>query len=301
MTISKEEELFLQAAERANEMRKLNKQQQTEQTIFTPPTKQEKAIADDIEAAKIGITPQICEYCGTTQKITDHQYLHHRRYGFPIPGFICNCEKAIEDRAKKQQAAESEEKRIKLERFKNDVIESFPKRYKNCTVENFNATTVITQSHINQLIAASKTNNSILLTGTTGTGKTHLAVGFMKKVLANNFIQGRNISYGFIELYNLLNIFFEDKEKYYAIISLDLLTIDDIGTECIKEFGESKVYEIINERYKNDLQTIFTTNLSYKEMSKKLGDRVASRIRGMEELKIEFSGDDKRLVKGVNT
>lgn len=41
---------------------------------------------------------------------------------------------------------------------------------------------------------------------------------------------------------------------------VDILVIDDCGTQRFKDFGDETIFKIIDSRYNNKLQTIITTN-----------------------------------------
>ncbi|KAK9680678.1 Conserved phage C-terminus [Popillia japonica] len=57
---------------------------------------------------------------------------------------------------------------------------------------------------------------------------------------------------------------------------ISVLIIDDFGTEIHKAWVEEKFYQIINERYINNLPTIFTSNCRLEQL--KYDDRITNRI-----------------------
>jgi len=59
----------------------------------------------------------------------------------------------------------------------------------------------------------------------------------------------------------------------------DLLVIDDYGVEKLTDFSYVSMYVILNHRYGNYKQTIFTSNFSLDQIAEKLGDeRIPRRI-----------------------
>ena len=82
-------------------------------------------------------------------------------------------------------------------------------------------------------------------------------------------------------------------EKYS---SRQCLIIDDIGVEKLSEFANQTIYLIINNRYENKLQTIFTSNMNLNQLAEKLGDRISSRIAEMCKV-INLTGKDRRISK----
>ena len=97
-------------------------------------------------------------------------------------------------------------------------------------------------------------------------------------------------------LYKLKKDFNSSDPKYYDFIRnyKGVLVIDDLGSEKITDWAMEMFYSIINKRYEENRTTIITSNLSIEEISKKYGDRLASRIVGMCDI-IKIEGEDKRL------
>ncbi len=82
-----------------------------------------------------------------------------------------------------------------------------------------------------------------------------------------------------------------------------LLVIDDLGKEPAKEWGTSKIFDILNSRCENCLPTIITTNYSNEEIVKHLtphgcsdmtiANSITDRIREMCRL-VVLAGDSRR-------
>lgn len=149
-------------------------------------------------------------------------------------------------------------------------------------------------------------NGNTLLTGTTGVGKTHLAISLAKELNEAYRAKGEPKSVLFINLTEILreireSFKFTSKEGYYSrmLKEVDYLILDDLGVKLGNSSGRSKsaweeefIFDVLSHR-KN---TIITTNLSNDEIANLYSERVASRVRtGLEEnyFKI-FSIKDKR-------
>jgi DNA replication protein DnaC len=152
----------------------------------------------------------------------------------------------------------------------------------------------------------------------TGTGKTTSAVTILNHFVierARAYLKGQQelkdnpaIFVKSTELQNSFNAQFrgtrqmqEDASvRYYnlkkALKKTELVVLDDIATRGsrISEAFEDELYEILDFRSTNGHSTIFTSNVTLEEMSKSLGDRIASRIAGMT-VKVGFKGSDNRL------
>lgn len=132
-------------------------------------------------------------------------------------------------------------------------------------------------------------NGNTLLTGTTGVGKTHLAVSLAKELNEAYKAKGEPKSILFINLTEILreireSFKFTSKEGYYSrmLKEADYLILDDLGVKLGNSSGQSKsaweeefIFDVLSHR-KN---TIITTNLSNNEIANLYSERVASRVR----------------------
>lgn len=84
------------------------------------------------------------------------------------------------------------------------------------------------------------------------------------------------------------------------VLEADIVIWDDIGTKIGTEFELSHLLNIINTRMNSGKCNIFTSNLSKKEMTVFLGERLASRICNSS-IDIEFHGVDKRYLGLIKT
>ena len=77
------------------------------------------------------------------------------------------------------------------------------------------------------------------------------------------------------------------------ILKADLVVWDDLGNKAGSEFELNHLLNAINTRMDLGKSNIFTSNLSSKEMTQALGERLASRVCN-KSIEIEFHGSDKR-------
>lgn len=84
------------------------------------------------------------------------------------------------------------------------------------------------------------------------------------------------------------------------ILSVDLLIIDDLGTERMNELYLTELFTIINTRLLNQnnkiTKTIISTNLTPEEIGKIYTTRILSRIVGNYKI-LRFFGEDLRFRK----
>lgn len=137
-------------------------------------------------------------------------------------------------------------------------------------------------------------NDSWLLLGATGLGKTHLSTSVAKVVIERGYDVVYESAQGIISAFEMKRFggdYESDKEAKF--FDCDLLIIDDLGVEIANQFTVSCIYNIINTRINNRKSTIINTNLSQSELRGRYADRITSRLFG-EFRPLLFTGRDIR-------
>ena len=135
----------------------------------------------------------------------------------------------------------------------------------------------------------------LVLAGSVGCGKTHLAYA----VVAARLAQHRPTYYGSVpEVLDALRRGFDDKRYDYdarlaTMQEVDLLVLDDLGTEHQTSWVAEKMFQLINYRYTRRLPLVVTTNLVVTDPACGIDARIRSRLldRGLCELLTFPSGD----------
>ncbi len=143
---------------------------------------------------------------------------------------------------------------------------------------------------------------NLLFFGNTGLGKT-----YMSNCIANELIkQGKTVLYQTAPV--LLETIIDNKfnkyktqnadEFYKNILTVDLLIIDDLGTECLNSMKLSELFTVLNTRIlslnNKPTKTIISTNLTIEQIFRKYEERIGSRIAGYYDI-YQFFGEDLRL------
>lgn len=159
-----------------------------------------------------------------------------------------------------------------------------PKLYGECTLKSYRGN----EKLVAVLRDVSTRQDGCILRGNTGCGKTHLAVAMIQGVglFEALFITVPDL------LLKIRSSFNGGRETEEEIIQkyteVPVLVLDDMGAEKPTEFSITTLYIIIDRRMRDCRKTIITTNLSKEEIEKVFGARIASRLAGMENIKINM-------------
>ena len=144
-------------------------------------------------------------------------------------------------------------------------------------------------------------DKNVLLLGKVGTGKTYLLTACANFAVQTDrdplFITAYSLNAKFLEAY------FDSAEAVSLLmenlIDVDLLLIDDLGTEKLfNNVTVNYLFAILNERSVNKKQTFFTSNLTLNEIGSRYDERIASRLVDQSSTFVaQLVGEDKRISK----
>ena len=140
----------------------------------------------------------------------------------------------------------------------------------------------------------------LYLYGGAGVGKTHIACAIATKILDSGIDVVFYNTGDFLEkLREEFSSGTKDDDDYRGLFreTMDfegVIIFDDIGSEKVSEWAIERLYLIINKKWEDVMPIIFTSNVDMEILSARLGDRIASRVKGMCEI-IHLEGQDKRI------
>src|ERR1035438_4101752 len=178
-----------------------------------------------------------------------------------------------------------------------------PKRYEHCELSNFEfegpqlplARARMAACRFVEEYPVNKTG--LLLVGTAGAGKTHLAIGIAKVLIREKGIEC--VFYDYADLLKQIQDSYNPSVEatelglLRPVFETEVLVLDDLGSVRPTEWRWDTVRLILNTRYNDGRTTIITTNFPNKPAKGMAGERVVkvdeSKTRSRSE---EFSSDE---------
>ena len=132
---------------------------------------------------------------------------------------------------------------------------------------------------------------NFIFTGGTGTGKTFFLHCIAKALLD----RGVSVLYCTAEgLFNHFSRLMREGIEDEFVEEVDVLLLDDLGTEFLNSFTASRFFNLLNQRILTRKTMMISTNLNFKDLRELYSDRVVSRMMSDYEI-IPLYGRDLRL------
>ena len=132
---------------------------------------------------------------------------------------------------------------------------------------------------------AEKPQGWIVLAGTFGCGKTHLAAAIANKVIARNENDVESMFVVVPDLLDHLRSAFSPQSNisydrlFDAVKNAPMLVLDDLGTESATPWAKEKLFQLLNYRYSAMLPTVITTSSTPDEIEPWLRTRMFDTTR----------------------
>ena len=136
---------------------------------------------------------------------------------------------------------------------------------------------------------------NLAVIGVPGSGKTLIARIICSELMSRGYSVMCLAAYRIVEIFQEEMFSGEEGGMKALAESCDLLVIDDLGTERQTDFTENLMFELIDTRFRMELPTIITTNLSREKQQEYYGSRIFSRFYSRCSTVITTPGEDIRL------
>lgn len=199
-----------------------------------------------------------------------------------------NCKCRREELAAKRLLEENKEKQIRLNSIiKNSLMDN---SFRTKTFESWDFTKGNEKMH---KIGVKYSSNfkemkeksvGLLIYGEPGNGKTFVSAAIANKLL-DDMVPVICVSINSLlsRIKETFNSWGKEAEENIikSLSNADLLIIDDLGTEQATEWSKTKIYNIIDSRYRNGLPLIISTNVSLVDLENKYDKRTYDRLLEM--------------------
>ena len=220
-----------------------------------------------------------CGFCNKKLKPVGLSYLYANVNHDMVEYERCDCSEAIAFWKQYDSKQNEKEKQRKYREIINKIYKDgcIKRKLTYCDFVNFNInednqealTTLIKYTH---LCTENKVKDGIIIYGSIGYENTHLAASIANEIIRNKKIalleRSSSITDRIKESFNKTVTTQSEIMELYS--NVDMLIIDDFGSETISKWALEKLYRIINNRYENELPIVITTRYTREELMEKI-------------------------------
>ena len=163
-----------------------------------------------------------------------------------------------------------------------------PKRFEQATLDNFEFAGPLRQalSFARKYVEeySLERTKGLYIHGSTGVGKTHLAIGILKTLIARGF---DGVFYNIVGLLDEIRSTYDPnnpnspKSRLERDMLRQVFVLDDFGVQKTSAWVADRLYALINRRYQDCKTLIITSNIELKDLGIKVDSRLYSRMTEM--------------------
>jgi DNA replication protein DnaC len=160
-------------------------------------------------------------------------------------------------------------------------------RFIHASFSNFEVLENNRAAYETSLKCAQDLERGAFIHGSVGAGKTHLLVSVVRSMIENRIADPEQMRFiPMLELLEQVKRSWDSGERdpVERLKRIDVLLIDDLGMEIVRDWAFQIFLNIITYRYNNELPTYLSSNLNEVELLERYGSAVMSRIAQMCEI-----------------
>lgn len=239
-----------------------------------------------------------------------HGVYEAKKFCFGSREIWSGCAKCLENEARKQsQELEDRRKKASMDGLLHRA--AIPPRFRDCSLDNYRVDVTnpkqqraldFARGYAADFDNAVRSGQSMILFGTTGTGKTHLSIA-----IANDIIQR-----GYTALFtSVMEAVLTVRETYRresdkterkiieSFVRPDLLIVDEVGMQYNTDSERVILFEILNARYQRERPVILIGNENLDGIRATIGKRIFDRFRSNKGIAVQFDWNSYRTRVGI--
>lgn len=165
----------------------------------------------------------------------------------------------------------------------------FPEGFAKATVWNWRYTfdqqrrvAEAVRAYCTQFDVAMAQGRCVILCGSKGTGKTHLAIGIAKHAMEKG---GTSLYTTSMDLAGMIRATYgkaateTETQVINRLTACDVLVIDEVGRQTDTSYEREQLWRVLNRRHGDQRISVVVTNMAMPALTKFLGDAMIDRLR----------------------